>query len=72
MYTIRDTVAEESFPPFCAKNDGVALRSFEQNLAKQATHPSEFRILMLGTFDTDTTLLEPLERPLDITPVPKE
>jgi len=54
LYTIRDKVAEDCGPVFQAKNNGVAVRNFEQMFEKNAVSASDFVLLLLGTFDQDS------------------
>ena len=52
MYTIYDRVAEESAPPFCAKNDAVARRMFKDLLNSMATENiDDFELYYVGYYD---------------------
>jgi len=57
IYTIYDKTAQESGPLLNAKNDGVALRQFQQATAK-AIDSSDYTLLFLGTFDHETNVIE--------------
>lgn len=62
MYTIYDSVAEESGPIYCVKNDGVALRAFQQAMSgKDRAVWGEFALMYLGTFDNVTMALDPVD-----------
>lgn len=54
MYTLRDIVAEDSAPIFCAKNDMTAVRSACHAL-RQVDNPEEYQLFRVGSFDTDTS-----------------
>lgn len=56
VYSIRDLIAEDSGPLFQAKNNAVAVRSFQFSL-KDTTTPGDFRLLLIGSFDTETSRL---------------
>lgn len=59
LYTVKDSVAEEFGPLFQAKNDGVATRMFLE-LLKQTKQPFEYKLFMVGQFDHDTGLIDPV------------
>lgn len=69
IYVIKDTVAEECGPLFEAKNDAVAIRSFE-NLRKNQPNPDDFSLWEVGYRETITSqdpnvsgiVLHPTER----------
>lgn len=57
LYTIWDDVAKDSCPPFVAKNDGVACRSFA-DLCKKATSPRDYKLMRIGSFSSETASIE--------------
>lgn len=57
VYTIRDCLAEESSFPMTAKNDGVAARMFARTMLENPCEPTSFKLLHIGTFDTERTIL---------------
>lgn len=63
IYSIKDTKAEVFLPPFYVRNNGEAIRVFDDcvqnpdtNLAK---HPEDFYLFKLGEFDQDSGSLIP-------------
>lgn len=52
VYTVRDTVAQESGPIFTAKNDAIAFRQFS-NILKETTTPKDFQLIYLGKYNTE-------------------
>lgn len=61
VYAIYDTVAQESGPLFEAKNDGIALRNFENFLGK--THlVDDFRLYAVGEYDKESMVLVGYEK----------
>ena len=55
MYTIRDLVAEENGPLFAAKNDAVAMRSYNRLMA-EVVNPSEFVLYHVFSYDHEAAL----------------
>lgn len=59
--SIYDTVAEEYGPLFQSKNEGVALRQFEQLIQQHSNvNPEDMQLFQVATFNTETGHLEPL------------
>lgn len=62
---VRDAAAKAFNRPFTAPSTGVAIRSFasEVNRVDAAnlmnTHPSDFELYEVGTFDEDTGIVAP-------------
>ena len=53
IYTIFDKIASEAGPLFCAKNDAVAIRNFNNLMkADPSVNISDFTLLKVGEFDT--------------------
>ncbi|QCS36912.1 nonstructural protein [Tortoise microvirus 24] len=74
LYTIYDRVAEEGFPPFVARTDGVAIRQFMASLAKienPGFNPDEFVLYRVGTWNSRSMVIEPLD-PEQIVVTPRE
>jgi len=54
LYVVFDKVAAEAGPVFQAKNDGVALRQYNELLVKnQVKNTEEYQLLCLGQYDTE-------------------
>lgn len=59
VYTINDRVAEESGPPFIAKNDGVATRQFLAMIRDESVlSVNDYRLLRIGEYDPKTSKIE--------------
>lgn len=65
LYAIRDRGAEETGPLFHAKNNAVAMRQFQQ-ITKDIPHAAEMVLLLIGSFDHDTTNLVKLQIPEEV------
>lgn len=63
MYTIYDKVAQEAGPTFHAKNDGIALRSFNDAI-KNSPYPEDFQLFCLGTFEPEKMVIVVNDAPL--------
>lgn len=73
IYTVYDRLAEEAGPIFHAKNDMVAQRKFTALIADESVlKATDYQLLCLGTFDSDTCKLIVLDKPVDITEVVDE
>lgn len=70
LYCLFDRVAQESNDPFCAKNDGVAVRGAEFALGQRGVRPDEHRLFFIGTFDSETSEIVP-EVPRVEVPLPE-
>jgi len=62
LYSVWDSKAEEFLPPFFAKTDGLAIRSFQEAINNQehmfAKYPEDYTLFKLGSwFTTDGKLL---------------
>lgn len=60
IYTIYDTLSEESGPLFIARNDRSALRMYETMLKKDDIDDATFKLLHIGEYDTELCKLEPI------------
>lgn len=62
IYSIRDMKTDQFSNPMCLVNDGHAIRTLSDEMGKEGvmfgTHPEDFELFRLGTFDTDTGLYE--------------
>lgn len=58
LYTIFDKVAKEGCPPFTAKNEGTAIRTFKNAIPKEAEQ--DFELWELATWDPESKLIEKL------------
>lgn len=64
LYTIYDRVAEEGFPPFVARTDGVAIRQFMASMAKMenpAFNPDEFIMYRVGKWNSRSMWIDAME-----------
>lgn len=69
MYTVFDTVANESGPIFEAKNHAVALRKFDAMLRTEGAYdPSEMKLYCLGTRETELMEMVPYKPAELVTP----
>lgn len=57
LYTVFDVVNDEFSAPFMQKNREVMKRSLKQILLNSPSLPSEYKIYMLGEFDTESGLI---------------
>ena len=57
VYTIMDIIAEESGPPFIAKNDGIAQRQFYSLLSAQKVNQDEYDLYEIGQYNPETMIL---------------
>lgn len=75
LYTVYDSAAEDSSPPFLSKNDAVAYRSYTQFLSSVPKHlnPSDFKLYAIGEYDPSSMVVSPLPKPLivEVVDVPK-
>ena len=55
MYTIRDLVAEDNGPLFAAKNDAVAMRSYNRLMA-EVENPGEYVLYHVFSYDHSAAL----------------
>lgn len=61
VYTVRDTVMDEYFLPFYARNDAHAQRLVSEQVLRDPEwriHREELRLVHIGEFDPDTGLVE--------------
>lgn len=59
LYTVKDIVAQDAGPVFCAVNDGVAIRQFKV-LVKDSGAPDDYELYSLGAYDSETLELQGL------------
>ena len=57
MYTIRDMVAEENGPLFAAKNDAVAMRSYNRLMA-EVENPREYELYHVFSYDHSAAIYQ--------------
>ena len=57
MYTIRDLVAEDNGPLFAAKNDAVAMRSYNRLMA-EVDNPSEYVLYHVFSYDHSAAIYQ--------------
>lgn len=70
LYSVYDSVADEYSAPNMAKNDGVAIRQFQELLVKLPLHVrDEYQLTKVGQFDTERGMISPFGYPqrIDIT-----
>uniref|UniRef100_A0AAU8B2K7 Nonstructural protein n=1 Tax=Dulem virus 139 TaxID=3145616 RepID=A0AAU8B2K7_9VIRU len=69
VYSIRDVKTGFMSPTF-EINDAVAMRNFEHAVQNSGTvlftHAGDFSLFCIGTFDSDSGRLMPLELPIEI------
>lgn len=53
LYTIMDTVAKEAGPPFMAKNDGTALRSYYHTVQSNKLNQDEYILYRIGAYNPE-------------------
>lgn len=62
IYTIRDCKAEAYMAPFTFRNDGEAIRAFDDSIQKPGTplhdHPEDFTLFKVGSFNLETGAVE--------------
>lgn len=64
LYCIYDRVAEDSGPPFAAKNDGVAQRELRHLLDNVPVYDRDaFKLCRIGSWDSSTMTGELYEMP---------
>lgn len=70
VYAVLDRLAEESGPLFTAPTVAVAVRNY-RNLMEGSNvgRPDEYKLLHLGNYDTNRSLIESFAVPVDVTPV---
>lgn len=65
LYCIRDVAAEDSGPIFHAKNNAVAVRNYQQ-MMKDTPYSGDYKLLLLGSYDSDRTLIVLLSLPEEV------
>lgn len=61
MYSVKDKKADEFGPPYCAKNDKVAMRMFQQLLEKASPWAvMDYALYQIGYFDPVTGVVDAL------------
>lgn len=70
VYTVRDAKAEAFMQPFFMRTNGEAIRAFIDSVNREDTqfysHPEDFALFELGTYDEHSGLFENLPQPLSI------
>lgn len=67
IFSVRDSASELFGQPFYVPSRGVAMRSFADEVNRQAVdnalnqHPEDFILFELGSFDESTGVLEPCQ-----------
>lgn len=69
VFSVRDSASEAFAPPFCQAAVGQAVRSFSDAVNTEdkgnalSTHPEDFILYQLGTFDDSTGLFHCSDQP---------
>lgn len=69
MCSVLDMVAQQYGRPFFTVSDGTAIRSFADEILKGgpdstlSTHPDDFQLFLIGTFDDDSCQIDLLASP---------
>lgn len=71
LYSIRDCKAEANLLPFCMRSRGEATRAFGDACKKNdgsplATHPEDFFLFEIGSFDEQTGLIDAYKAPVSV------
>jgi len=67
LYVLRDLIAECSGPIFEARNNGVAIRKYNE-LLKDNPYPAEYDLIHIGTINHETEKLTALDpTPVELT-----
>lgn len=67
MYAVRDSAMDAFHAPFFAPSNGVAMRSFRDEVVRKdgssmmQAHPEDFELYIVGHYEEDTGVLLPLE-----------
>jgi len=72
LYVIYDRVAQESGAIMEAKNDGIALRKYQDALTKVPSPTDEFQLLHLADIDHETNKITLVETYQVVLPEPME
>ena len=60
VYAVYDDAARLYTLPMCFSNDEMAMRNFEASImsdtSTMGTHPHQFRLVRLGTYDDETAM----------------
>ena len=68
LYVIHDRLAEESGPVFQAPTLAVAHRNFRALMeGANVGHPDEYRLLHVGNYDNQRSVIEAFAVPADVT-----
>lgn len=65
VYSMRDTVGEQFSPLMLATTEAAALRDYADGIGK-SSHPEDFALYQLGTFDPRSGDLVAFENPRKI------
>lgn len=64
VFSVRDEVAGVFGDPFVQRSHGEAMRTFMDACEDQKTllgrHPENFKLMVIGQFDDDTGVIEPV------------
>lgn len=67
IFTIRDDKAAAYLPPFYARQNGEAIRMFQDSLTNSQTNfskwPADFVLFELGEYNEETGVITPLDAP---------
>ena len=63
IYAIFDRLAGSYGEPYLSQNDAIAMRRFQYLMTNAPMVQSDCELYLLGSYNPDTGLLVPLERP---------
>lgn len=59
LYTVKDRIGSEFAPPFIARTDASAIRTFQRMLqGDKITYAEDFELFRIGDFDVDTGIVQ--------------
>ena len=59
LYTVKDRISAEYAPPFLARTDLSAIRTFQHMLqGDKITYAEDFELYRIGDFDVDTGIVQ--------------
>jgi hypothetical protein len=66
IYAIHDSAANAYLPPFFQHNDGIAIRSFQDNVNSTeennlSKHPDQFTLFHIGEYDDSKGIITPAD-----------
>lgn len=66
VFVVYDKVMQDSVMLFEARNDAVAVRSFRAFLVSTADASGDYRLLHVGFYDHEKSLISPVPVPVEI------